>query len=84
MSQVRRVCYGSIKVNGLYFLRYDGSNFYSSSSTTNAHQDVIGLGNYRGQPFTTGGVGNAYTEILTISTDTWSSGASYPFSSRLN
>ena len=75
---------GYIEVDCLYFFRYDGTNFNSSSSTTYTHQDVIGLGNYRGQPFTTGGSGNAYTEILTISTDIWTTGASYPFSSRLN
>ena len=60
----------------------DGTNFNSSSSTTYTHKDVIGLGNYRGQPFTTGGSSNTETEILTVSTDLWRNGASYPFSSR--
>ena len=67
-----------------WFFRYDGKNFIRSRSTNYTHKDVIGLGNYRGQPFTTGGQGNADTEILTISTDRWFSGTNYPFSNRLN
>ena len=64
--------------------RYDGTNFYSSSSSTYTHRDVIGLGNYNGQPFTTGGSSNTETEIFSISTDTWLSRKSYPFSNRYN
>ena len=44
--------------------------------------DVIGLGNYRGEPFTTGGKTNSVTEILTIATDTWRREADYSFASR--
>ena len=68
----------------IFCFRFDGTNFYSSSSTTFTHYNTLGMGNYRGQPFTTGGDGNTDTEILTISSDVWRIGASYPFSSRWN
>ena len=73
------------KVSQLIFFRFDGSNFSSSKSSTYSHEQVLGLGNYRGQPFTTGGGGSdqaGETEILTIATDTWRSGTRFPYSNQ--
>ena len=66
------------------FFRFDGTNFSPSQSTTFLHDDVMSLGNYGGQPFTTGGSGSGQTEteILTIASDTWRSGTKYPYSDR--
>lgn len=67
----------------IYFFKFDGTNF-SLSQFDFLHDDVMSLGNYGGQPFTTGGSGSGQTEteILTIASDTWRSGTKYPYSDR--
>ena len=70
------------KVPRIFFFRFDGTNFSSSKSTTYSHSQAVGMGNYRGQPFITGGIGTTDTEILTISTESWRSGTRYPYSNQ--
>ena len=62
------------------FFRFDGTSFSPSQPSTFMHERVTSIGNYRGQPFTSGGMAQTDTEILTISTDTWRSGTRYPWS----
>ena len=82
MLQVRgKFCY--IARYHEFFFRFDGTSFSPSKSTTYSHKRILSLGNYRGQPFTTGGETTTDTEILTISTDSWLSGTRYPYSNRL-
>ena len=68
------------KVPRFLFFRFDGTSFSPSQPSTFMHERVTSIGNYRGQPFTTGGMAQTDTEILTISTDTWRSGTRYPWS----
>ena len=68
------------KVPRFLFFRFDGTSFSPSQPSTFMHERVTSIGNYRGQPFTSGGMAQTDTEILTISTDTWRSGTRYPWS----
>ena len=81
MSQVRGKLYYTARYHEFFF-SFDGSSFSIEKSTTYSHKRILSLGNYRGQPFTTGGETTTDTEIFTMTTDSWRSGTRYPYSSR--
>ena len=52
-----------------------------AKSTTVEYHYIYHLAKYRGQPFTTGSLYNAKTEIMRLESGEWESGPDYPFHS---
>ena len=64
---------------------FDGESYQSAGSSEYSHRETTGMANYRGKALTTGcwsGVScGKKTELMDMTTLTWSAGPDYPFSS---
>ena len=65
---------------------FDGENYVQVDDSKYSHEQTRGLGNYRGKAFTTGCrfkgcTSQVATELLDMTTMTWSDGHKYPFAS---
>ena len=65
-------------------LSFDGQNYVTVQDSKFSHEYTFGLGNYRSKAFTTGCDGSSCsskvaTEILDMTTLTWTNGPDYPF-----
>ena len=66
------------------FLSFDGQSYQSAGSSEYSHQNTLGMANYRGKALTTGCWSSSCgrkTELMDMTTLTWSSGPNYPFTS---
>ena len=64
--------------------RFDGEFTQPAGSSKYSHQYTLGMGNYMGQALTTGcwsGSCAVKTELMDMTTLTWSDGPDYPFHS---
>ena len=65
--------------------RFDGEFTQPAGSSKYSHKRTLGMGNYMGQALTTGCWGNSNcavkTELMDMTTLTWSDGPDYPFHS---
>ena len=67
-----------------YFIHsFDGQIYQPVGDSTNYHRYTYGIANYRGNALTTGSFSpaNKKTEILDMTTMTWSDADDYPFTS---
>ena len=68
-----------------FVFRFDGENSQPAGSSKFSHKYTYGMGNFMGQALTTGcrfGSSCAVkTELMDMSTQTWSDGPDYPFHS---
>ena len=66
-------------------LRFDGEFTQPAGSSKYSHKRTLGMGNYMGQALTTGCYDNSNcgvkTELMDMTTLTWSDGPDYPFHS---
>ena len=65
-------------------LRFDGEDSQPAGSSKYSHRETYGMGNFMGQALTTGcweGSCAVKTELMDMSTLTWSDGPDYPFHS---
>ena len=62
-------------------IRFDGISVEEAKSSTFRHDGIYHLAKYLGQPFTTGSVWSAKTEIMRESGE-WEKRRDYPFHSR--
>ena len=63
-------------------LSFDGESYQSAGSSEYSHRYTFGMANYRGKALTTGckwGSCAVKTELMDMSTLTWSAGPNYPF-----
>ena len=64
--------------------RFDGEFTQPAGSSKYSHKRTLGMGNYMGQALTTGcyyGSCAVKTELMDMTTFTWSDGPDYPFHS---
>ena len=64
--------------------RYDGEFTQQAGSSKYSHRRTVGMGNYMGKALTTGCFGSncaVKTELMDMTTLTWSDGPDYPFHS---
>ena len=67
-----------------FFSSFDGESYQSAGSSEYSHADTYGMANYLGKALTTGcwsGSCALKTELMDMTTLTWSSGPDYPFAS---
>ena len=77
-----------IKISQIYFFSYDGANYVKIDESKYAHLSTYALGNFEGRAITTGCwlkldyssvECNVKTEILNMTTLTWSDADDYPY-----
>ena len=69
-----------------FVFSFDGQSYQSASSSEYSHRLTYGMANYRGKALTTGctvssGSCGLKTELMDMTTLTWSAGPDYPFTS---
>ena len=69
-----------------YFLSFDGQSYQSAGSSEYSHKGTYGMANYRGKALTTGcatvGSCGLKTELMDMTTLTWSAGPDYNLTSK--
>ena len=68
------------------FLSFDGQSYQSAGSSQYSHRMTYGMANYRGKALTTGcatvGSCGLKTELMDMTSLTWSAGPDYQFTSK--
>ena len=74
-----------LTISFILFIRFDGEFYHSAGSSTYSHRETIGMANYLGKALTTGCYNEpecyVKTELMDMSTLSWSSGPDFPFTS---